>query len=81
MDISARDDWYSTNTYAGTPGPGRDVQRQPVSAPGSPLLPGYSRTGAAPHGWDRFKSHTVGRTEGRRIGLRSVEPRAGDGIR
>ena len=72
METSAKDDWYSTYSGPVT----RDV-RLPVSAPGSPLLPGC-RSNCT---FDRFKSHTVGRTEGRRLSTKSVLPRAGDGIR
>ncbi len=77
METPVRDDWYST--YAGSGSP-RDaaLRQQPVSAPGSPLLPGAYRGGAGGVGgggafsFDRFKSQTLGRAESRRAAARAA---------
>ena len=73
MEILAKDDWYSSY-----PEVTRDV-RLPVSAPGSPLLPGC-RSNCSLNG---FKSHTVRRTEGRRRKSTTMSGllKTGDGIR
>ena len=74
MELMAKDDWYSSCSTVT-----RDV-RLPVSAPGSPLLPGCRTSNC---GLNRFQSNTMGRTEGRRG---SAAPplghlKTGDGIR
>ena len=71
MEPSPRGDWYST-CFDLSRDPG-----MPISAPGSPLLPGC-RVATACSSLDRFKSHTVGRTEGRKL---AGQPKLGDGIR
>ena len=74
MELMAKDDWYSSCSTVT-----RDV-RLPVSAPGSPLLPGCRTSNC---GLNRFQSNTIGRTEGRQG---SAAPplghlKTGDGIR
>ena len=71
MEPSPRGDWYST-CFDLSRDPG-----MPISAPGSPLLPGC-RVATACSSLDRIKSHTVGRTEGRKL---AGQPKLGDGIR
>ena len=71
MESSPRGDWYS-GCFDLSRDPG-----MPISAPGSPLLPGC-RTNTACSSLGRFKSNTVSRIEGRKL---AGQPKLGDGIR
>ena len=70
MELMAKDDWYSSCSTVT-----RDV-RLPVSAPGSPLLPGCRTSNC---GLNRFKSNTTGRRGS--AAPPSGHLKTGDGIR